>query len=444
METKPVPNAGKEPKESSWGGTRKHLGTTTPATPNKRSPPGTGRALVPPHSAREQDRHRRAGIAGGEPAPEPGSRQPPQPGSGRCCSGSPGPTPLPWGPPASAPSALPLHAHPTESSRLLLAQISTLPVARPRNASSPKMGTVIRGGEVPHAAQIQSAHAHPTLAHRSYFRKSEIKDGWRSSYKRSRAIVISNKNSPSVEVFSPFFFKAPQKFSSNSRQSAKHTEETQPEPFPTPPKLSVISLSLPPSLYPHPASSLRLGEALGIPSHEAAAPRGTRRRLRGRGGSVRGIAGPGRARGSAALRSRPKLSPPENSEEPLPRSAPRGVQPPKNPGGSRGSAPGRARGGKGAGDEARGWKKPRGKRPSLPAAACAHQPSWDPRPLRAPSALTTCSIWGLLLGVDVLGLRLLPSRHGAPASGACNSSNYFPLHNKFLELGNLGGMRMSE
>lgn len=29
------------------------------------------------------------------------------------------------------------------------------------------------------------------LAHGSYFRKSEIKDGWRSGYKRSRAIVIS-------------------------------------------------------------------------------------------------------------------------------------------------------------------------------------------------------------------------------------------------------------
>lgn len=216
------------------------MGTTSTATPNKRSPPGTGRALVPPHSAREQDRHRRAGsvpssapraaIAGGEPAPEPGSRQPPQPGSGRCCSGSPGPTPLPWGPPASAPSALPLHAHPTGSSRLVLAQISTFPVPRPRNASSPKMGTVIRGGEVPHAAQIQSAHAHPTLAHRSYFRKSEIKDGWRSSYKRSRAIVISNKNSPSVEVFSPVFFLKPHK---NSHLTPDEVLNTPRKPSPS-------------------------------------------------------------------------------------------------------------------------------------------------------------------------------------------------------------------
>lgn len=33
----------------------------------------------------------------------------------------------------------------------------------------------------------------PPLAHRSYFRKSEIKDGWRSGYKGSRAIAISAK-----------------------------------------------------------------------------------------------------------------------------------------------------------------------------------------------------------------------------------------------------------
>lgn len=57
---------------------------------------------------------------------------------------------------------------------------------------------MICGSEITRTTQIQSAPAHPALAHRSYFRKSEIKDGWRSSYKRSRAIVISNKNSPSA------------------------------------------------------------------------------------------------------------------------------------------------------------------------------------------------------------------------------------------------------
>lgn len=74
---------------------------------------------------------------------------------------------------------------------------------------------MICGSEITRTTQIQSAPAHPALAHRSYFRKSEIKDGWRSSYKRSRAIVISNKNSPSASPppSPPFFFlllKAPQ------------------------------------------------------------------------------------------------------------------------------------------------------------------------------------------------------------------------------------------
>lgn len=73
---------------------------------------------------------------------------------------------------------------------------------------------MICGREIPRTTQIQSAPAHPALAHRSYFRKSEIKDGWRSSYKRSRAIVISNKNSPSASPPPPNLFflllKAPQ------------------------------------------------------------------------------------------------------------------------------------------------------------------------------------------------------------------------------------------
>lgn len=99
----------------------------------------------------------------------------------------------------------------------------------------------------PSTAQIQSAHAHPTLAHRSYFRKSEIKDGWRSSYKRSRAIVISNKNSPSAFFF--FFFLKPHKNPHNYRESVKYTGETKLKPFPIPAR-TVRNSSPPPSVCP--------------------------------------------------------------------------------------------------------------------------------------------------------------------------------------------------
>lgn len=271
-----------------------------------------------------------------------------------------------------------------------------------------------------HTAQIQSAHAHPTLAHRSYFRKSEIKDGWRSSYKRSRAIVISNKNSPRGFFFPSFFFFKPHKNPHVTTEKVlNRSREPHSSRFLPLRRLFAIPSSLPPP--PLPAIPSALGKLWGSPPMRLHPPRQRGRRspapptrvprhsgVRGMGGGGGGgpPAGQGEAplgqhRAPAAAQNRP--DPPRNTEGSVPRSAPQnntalGLRgdlnapppPPQNPAGSWGSGSwqspwrGGGREGKRGGDEARGWKKPPREAPlAAPAAASAHRESWDPRRLRA-------------------------------------------------------------
>lgn len=166
------------------GGTGKHSGTTSTtipgrAVPSSRRIPGAGRAL----------------------------RERPEPGPARLSSArqdaaplAPG-CPAPVGPPAS--ECLP--CTPTPQQLPALTEGFSFSRSSARQCELPKAGKDPRWPGPPRCPNTKRS-AHLVLAHRSYFRKSEIKDGWRSSYKRSRAIVISNKNSPSVEVFLPRFF----------------------------------------------------------------------------------------------------------------------------------------------------------------------------------------------------------------------------------------------